>query len=91
VKDTGFKGWFSVEIFDGGPEGQGRELGDIYQEAQDIVDMTGITGFSEVTIQHCVIGTITGWTARYGWINSAETTQIVIKPKLKFAQVNGND
>jgi sugar phosphate isomerase/epimerase len=25
VLRTGFRGWFSMEIFDGGPEGKGRE------------------------------------------------------------------
>lgn len=40
VKDTGFAGWFSIEIFDGGPDGKGRELGDLNSEAEDIMELS---------------------------------------------------
>jgi sugar phosphate isomerase/epimerase len=40
VKDTGFKGWFSIEIFDGGPSGEGREPGDLCAEANEIMALS---------------------------------------------------
>lgn len=30
VLKTGFRGWFSAEIFDGGPEGKGKDYEDLY-------------------------------------------------------------
>lgn len=40
VAKTGFRGWFSIEIFDGGPKGEGRELGDLDEEANDIMALS---------------------------------------------------
>jgi sugar phosphate isomerase/epimerase len=39
VKGTGFKGWFSIEIFDSGPTG-GRHLADMGAEAQEIMRLS---------------------------------------------------
>lgn len=38
VARTGFRGWFSIEIFDGGSKGKGRMLGDLEKEAEDIMN-----------------------------------------------------
>jgi sugar phosphate isomerase/epimerase len=40
VKGTGFMGWFSVEIFDGGPSGAGGQLGDLDTEAKEIMRLS---------------------------------------------------
>lgn len=39
VARTGFRGWFSAEIFDGGPEGKGRPKGDLNEEAAGIMKL----------------------------------------------------
>ena len=39
VAKTGFNGWFSVEIFDGGPDGKGKDKGDLIQEADNIMNL----------------------------------------------------
>ena len=41
VLKTGFRGWFSYEIFDGGPEGKGREYDDMSQIAKDAMGCHG--------------------------------------------------
>ncbi|KAI9804792.1 MAG: hypothetical protein M1825_001160 [Sarcosagium campestre] len=40
VMKTGFRGWFSVEIFDGGKDGHGRRKGDLISEATEIMRLT---------------------------------------------------
>ena len=39
VAKTGFRGYLSVEIFDGGPDGKGREKGDLAREAAEIMGL----------------------------------------------------
>ncbi|KAH8747319.1 xylose isomerase-like protein [Diaporthe sp. PMI_573] len=39
VRDTGFRGWHSIEIFDGGPSGRGRECGELDEEARQIMEL----------------------------------------------------
>ncbi|KAL9622204.1 MAG: hypothetical protein Q9160_003387 [Pyrenula sp. 1 TL-2023] len=39
VARTGFRGWFSAEIFDGGPEGKGLPKGDLNEEAEGIMKL----------------------------------------------------
>ena len=34
VLDTGFRGWFSMEIFDGGKDGKGRKIDDLHAFTQ---------------------------------------------------------
>ena len=38
--ETGFRGWFSLEIFNGGPEGKGRAKRDLMHEANEIMAQT---------------------------------------------------
>ncbi|KAF1810064.1 3-dehydroshikimate dehydratase [Eremomyces bilateralis CBS 781.70] len=40
VKRTGFRGWFSIEIFDGGPAGKDRELGNLDDQAKEIMELS---------------------------------------------------
>ena len=37
VLRSGFRGWFSVEIFDGGPDGKGRPKQDLFKEADELM------------------------------------------------------
>ena len=40
VAVTGYRGRFSVEIFDGGPDGEGHPRGDLANEAQELMKST---------------------------------------------------
>ena len=47
VLETGFRGWFSMEIFEGGPDGQGqgwKDMPAVYQESNEVSRTTSSRG-----------------------------------------------